>query len=81
VIGKTIGNHQIIEELGEGGMGIVYKAKQLSLSRLVAMKFLPQHLTRDSIFVQRFQNEARAIAALNHPGIVQIYDIGNEGQD
>ena len=80
MIGKTIGQHAILEKLGEGGMGIVYKAEQISLSRTVAMKVLPQHLTRDPSFVQRFINEARAIAALNHPNIVQIFDVGHEGQ-
>ncbi|UCD59239.1 MAG: protein kinase, partial [Candidatus Hydrogenedentota bacterium] len=78
--GKILGNHKILEELGEGGMGIVYKAEQISLGRTVAMKVLPQHFTRDSSFVERFLNEAHAIAALNHPNIVQIYDVGQEGE-
>jgi serine/threonine protein kinase len=79
MIGKEIGNHRILKELGKGGMGVVYKAHQLSLGRPVAMKVLPQHLTNDESFIKRFHNEARAIARLNHPNIVQIYDIGNEG--
>ena len=78
MIGKTIGNHQILGKLGEGSMGIVYKAEQMSLTRTVALKILPKKLTGDPSFVQRFLNEARAIAALNHPNIVQIYDIGHE---
>ena len=81
MIGKTLGNHKIIEQLGEGGMGVVYKAKQLSLSRMVAIKILPHHLTRETAFVQRFFNEARAIAALNHPNVVQIFDVGKEGEN
>ncbi len=59
-------------------MGVVYKANQLALGRMVAMKVLPQHLTKDQSFIRRFENEARAIAKLNHPNIVQIYDIGHE---
>jgi tRNA A-37 threonylcarbamoyl transferase component Bud32 len=81
MIGKTIGNHKIIERLGAGGMGIVYKARQISLARLVAMKILPDRMTRETTFVQRFFNEARAIAALNHPNIVQIFDVGKEGDN
>jgi hypothetical protein len=80
MIGKTLGKYKIIEKLGVGGMGTVYKAKQLSLSRMVAVKALPQRLTSDTAFVQRFLNEARAIAALNHPNIVQIFDVGKEGE-
>ena len=81
MIGKNLGNYKIVEQLGEGGMGVVYKAKQLSLSRDVAVKVLPAHLTREKAFVQRFFNEARAIAALNHPNIVQIFDVGKEGEN
>jgi len=78
MIGRELGNYRILKELGKGGMGVVYKAHQLSLGRPVAMKVLPTHLTSDPSFVKRFQNEARAIAKLNHPNIVQIYDIGHE---
>jgi serine/threonine protein kinase len=77
--GKKIGQHKILEEIGEGGMGVVYKAEQISLGRTVAMKMLPQRLTHNASLVQRFMNEARAIAALNHPNIVQIYDVGQQG--
>ncbi len=80
MIGKEIGNCRILKELGKGGMGVVYKANQLSLGRMVAMKVLPQHLTSDPSFIKRFENEARAIAKLNHPNIVQIYDIGHEDE-
>ncbi|GAB4342070.1 MAG: hypothetical protein Kow0099_19280 [Candidatus Abyssubacteria bacterium] len=80
MIGKEIGNYRILKELGRGGMGVVYKANQLSLNRMVAMKVLPQHLTSDPSFIKRFENEARAIARLNHPNIVQIYDVGHEAQ-
>lgn len=79
MIGKEIGNYRILKELGKGGMGVVYKANQLSLSRMIAMKILPRHLTSDPAFIKRFKNEARAIAKLNHPNIVQIFDIGQEG--
>ena len=81
MIGKIIAKHKILDELGQGGMGIVYRARQISLARTVAMKVLPRHLTRDRSFVKRFLNEARAIASLNHPNIVQVYDIGQEGED
>ncbi len=80
MIGKEIGNHRILKELGRGGMGVVYKANQLSLGRLVAMKVLPQHLTSDPAFIKRFENEARAIAKLNHPNIVQIHDISHQDE-
>ncbi|RJP73366.1 MAG: serine/threonine protein kinase [Candidatus Abyssobacteria bacterium SURF_17] len=80
MIGRQIGNYRILKELGKGGMGVVYKANQLTLGRMVAMKVLPQHLTSDSTFIKRFENEARAVAKLNHPNIVQIYDIGHEGE-
>ena len=60
-------------------MGVVYKATQLSLGRPVAMKVLPRHMTSDLAFIKRFENEARAIAKLNHPNIVQIFDIGRQG--
>ncbi|NQU07655.1 MAG: serine/threonine protein kinase, partial [Candidatus Abyssubacteria bacterium] len=77
---KTIGRYRILGEIGEGGMGVVYKAEQISLGRLVAMKVLPRRLAGDSSFVRRFLNEARAMAAVNHPNIVLIYDVGQEGE-
>ncbi|UCD59149.1 MAG: protein kinase, partial [Candidatus Hydrogenedentota bacterium] len=80
MIGEEIRNYRILKELGKGGMGVVYKANQISLGRMVAMKVLPHHLTSDPAFIKRFENEARAIAKLNHPNIVQIYDIGHHEQ-
>ena len=80
MIGKETGNYRILKELGKGGMGVVYKANQTSLGRMVAMKVLPQHLTTNPSFIKRFKNEARAIAKLNHPNIVQIFDIGQDDE-
>jgi serine/threonine protein kinase len=79
--GTILGGFQIIEEIGRGGMGIVYKAKQLNLERLVAVKVLADDLANDEEFVANFFKEARAAASLNHPNIVQVYDAGisNEG--
>ena len=73
---RTIGNYQLIEKLGVGGMGIVYKAQQLSMDRPVALKILPPSCARDRVFVERFLREARSAARLNHPNIVQAYDVG-----
>ncbi len=75
---ERIGQYTIVEELGRGGMGVVYKAHDPSLDRFVAIKVLGTHLTEDSSYVQRFSREARAAAALNHPNIVQIYTIGED---
>ena len=73
---EIIGNHRLLAEIGRGAMGIVYKAEQMSLGRLVALKVLHSHLGADPITVKRFNQEARAIALLNHPNIVQIHDVG-----
>jgi Tol biopolymer transport system component/tRNA A-37 threonylcarbamoyl transferase component Bud32 len=81
VVGQTVANYRIVEELGVGGMGIVYKAQDLRLNRFLALKFLkPERVTED--FKRRFLQEARASSALNHPGIIHIYDIGEwQGSD
>ena len=78
-MGKTLGQYQIIEEIGRGGMAVVYKAYQPSLNRYVAIKVLPPQLTFDTTFVRRFQQEARSAAKLEHPNIVTIYDVGEQG--
>jgi serine/threonine protein kinase/Flp pilus assembly protein TadD len=75
MIGKTISHYKIIKKIGEGGMGEVYLAEDLKLERKVAIKFLPQHLTKDKENVERFEREAKAAAGLNHPNIITIHDV------
>ena len=81
MIGQVVSHYRVIEQIGAGGMGVVYRAEDTRLGRPLVLKFLPAALSRDPMALERFEREAKAASSMNHPGICTVYDIGEfEGQ-